>query len=51
LDIKPNTTVELRNGIKGKVIGQLEDGRYMVKGNKKGQTIYCQEKDIVSVEK
>lgn len=51
MEIKPGSKVELKNNRKGKVIGQLESGEYMVKSSKKGEIIYCKEKDIVSVEK
>jgi len=51
LEIKPGSKVELKNNRKGIAIGQLESGEYMVKSGKKGEIIYCKEKDIVSVEK
>jgi hypothetical protein len=49
LDIKPDTKVELKSGTKAKVMGQLQDGRYMVLGSRKGDILYCKEKDIASV--
>ena len=51
MEIKSGSKVELKNGTKGKAMGQLESGEYMVKSGKKGEIIYCKEKDIVSVEK
>ena len=48
MEIKPGSKVELKNNRKGKVIGQLESGEYMVKSSK--EILYCQKKDIVSVE-
>lgn len=41
MDIKPDTKVELLDGTKGKIIGQLESGEYMVKSSKKGEILYC----------
>ena len=49
MDIKIGATVKLKNGNTGKVIGQLESGEYMIKSSK--EILYCQKKDIVSVEK
>ncbi|MEY8763393.1 MULTISPECIES: hypothetical protein [Clostridium] len=49
MDIKIGSTVKLWDGIKGKIIGQLEGGEYMIKSGK--EILYCQKKDIVSVEK
>ncbi|MCH4200643.1 MAG: hypothetical protein LKF87_14625 [Clostridium tyrobutyricum] len=49
MEIKPNSTVILKSGVKGKIIGELEDGIYMLK-NSNGKIIYCKAEDIVSVE-
>ena len=43
--------VELKSGTKAKVMGQLQDGNYMVRLNKTGEIVYCKGKDIVSAEK
>jgi hypothetical protein len=49
LDIKIGAMVKLENGNTGKVIGQLEDERYMVKSSK--EILYCQKKNITRVER
>lgn len=49
MDIKIGATVKLENGNTGKIIGQLEGGEYMIKSGK--EILYCQKKDIVSVER
>jgi len=49
LDIKPDTKIKLKDGNVCKVIGQLEDDGYMVRSGKKGEILYCKDKDIVSV--
>ena len=49
MDIKIGAIVELWDKTKGKVIGQLDSGEYMIKSGK--EILYCQKKDIVGVEK
>jgi hypothetical protein len=41
-----NTIVELKDGRKGKVIGQLESGEYILASGKGGQITYFTENDM-----
>lgn len=42
-----NKTVILKDGRKGKVIGQLANGEYMLASGKGGQITYFKEYDII----
>lgn len=45
--IKENSIVNLKDGRKGKVIGQLEKGEYILVSGKGGQVTYFKEVDVV----
>lgn len=42
-----NKVVELNDGRKGKCIGQMENGEYILQSNKGGWVSYFKEEDIV----
>jgi len=44
--LKINNIVNLKNGRKGKVIGQLENGEYLLETCKGGQIIYFRKGEI-----
>lgn len=43
--IKINSIVKLKDGRKGKVVGQLENGEYLLASGKGGQITYFEEED------
>jgi hypothetical protein len=43
---KIDSIVLLKNGLKGKVIGQMENGEYLLASGKGGQISYFKEEDV-----
>ena len=48
--VKINSIVILKNGLKGKVIGQMVNGEYLLASGKGGQISYFKEGDVLEVE-
>ena len=46
--MKLNSIVKLKDGKKGKVIGQLANGEYLLASGKGGQITYFKAEDIIS---
>lgn len=47
VEIKENSIVTLNDGRKGKVVGQLENGEYILANGKGGKITYFKKEDIV----
>lgn len=49
MKIKENSIVTLNDGRKGKVIGQLENGEYILASGQGGQVTYFKENDVMDL--
>lgn len=44
--IKINEIIKLKDGRKGRVVGQLQSGEYILSSGKGGQIVYFKEEDV-----